>query len=192
MDPAAFPGSLIRPERPTDHEAIDALLRKAFGGESEAVLVQRIRAGEGFDPRLALVAVHSGDEASFVRDNSRGSEEVIGHILFSPVRIEGAQRTTPALALAPMAVLPAWQRRGVGSALVRAGLDACRRLGHRIIIVLGHAEYYPRFGFRPAAPLGIRAPWNVPDEVFMALELAPGALEGVSGMVRYPAAFDGL
>ena len=93
-------------------------------------------------------------------------------------------------ALAPMAVHPDFQRRGVGSALVRAGLEAARRLGHKSVVVLGHAEYYPRFGFVPARPRGIEPPLQAPDEAFMLIELVPGALAGVRGTVRYPAAYD--
>jgi putative acetyltransferase len=84
-----------------------------------------------------------------------------------------------------MAVRPALQRRGIGSALVREGLARCRAAGHRIAVVLGHPEYYPRFGFSPGAPRGIRSTWEVPDDVFMVLELVPGALDGVAGIVHY-------
>jgi len=91
-----------------------------------------------------------------------------------------------------MAIIPEHQRRGIGSALVREGLDVCRRLGHSVVIVLGHAEYYPRFGFRPAGRFGIRPPFEVPNEVFMVLELRDGALARVSGVVRYSDAFDGI
>ncbi len=94
-----------------------------------------------------------------------------------------------ALALAPMAVLPDYQRRGIGSALVRNGLAACRRAGQRIVVVLGHAEYYPRFGFTPASGYGVTAPFSVPDEAFMLLSLDSGGLDGISGVVRYPSAF---
>ena len=123
---------------------------------------------------------------------------VVGHILFSPidiVRDSGdvpAVAQTPALALAPMAVRPEYQRQGIGSALVRLGLKACRRAGHRIVVVLGHAEYYPRFGFTPAGESGVRAPFEVPDEVFMVLSLVDGGLDDVAGVVRYSAAFSDL
>jgi putative acetyltransferase len=88
-----------------------------------------------------------------------------------------------------MAVMPEHQRKGIGSALVRAGLEHCKRLGFVAVVVLGHAEYYPRFGFSPAARFGIRSEYDVPDDVFMAVELQPAALSGKTGTVKYHAAF---
>jgi putative acetyltransferase len=93
------------------------------------------------------------------------------------------------MGLAPMAVVPAMQRHGVGSMLIRAGLDACACLGCDAVVVLGHAQYYPRFGFSPASMFGLRCEYDVPDEVFMALELQPGRLMGKSSTIRYHAAF---
>ena len=93
------------------------------------------------------------------------------------------------MGLAPMAVLPGRQRQGIGSELVRAGLDECRRLGFGAIVVLGHAEYYPRFGFVPASKFGLKSEYDVPDDVFMALELIPGALRGRAGTIRYHPTF---
>ena len=98
----------------------------------------------------------------------------------------------PALALAPMAVHPEFQSQGIGSRLVREGLERCRNLGHRIVVVVGHPEFYPRFGFTPARAKGLEAPFPVPDEAFMVTELVPGALDGVSGMIVYPAPFEGV
>jgi putative acetyltransferase len=158
---------MIRPEEPRDLDAIRAVHLAAFGQSAEADLVDALRPGT-----VSLVAEIDG--------------AVVGHVLFSPVEVGGS----PALALAPMGVLPAFQRRGIGSELVRRGLDAGARLGHGVVIVLGHAEYYPRFGFRPARPHGIVPPWDVPDEVFLARELAPGALEKMRGRVVYPPPFD--
>ena len=115
---------------------------------------------------------------------------VVGHILLSPIRIEASCGSVPALALAPMAVLPEFQRQGIGSELVSAGLDAARLGGHRIVIVVGHVDYYPRFGFTLAGKFGLSVSFPVPDQAFMARELVPGSLDGVSGPVRYPPAFD--
>ncbi len=165
----------IRAEQPGDHIAIETVNRSAFGQPDEARLVASIRQTSGYDPSLSLVALRDG--------------RIVGHILFSPIHIETDHGDSPALALAPMAVLPDWQRQGIGSELVRAGLDAARRAGHRIVIVVGHAEYYPRFGFVPAGKYRLRAPFPVPDEAFMVLKLSPGSLEGISGLVRYPPAF---
>ena len=181
---AADAGIVIRSEQLADHAAIAEVNREAFGQEGEPRLVAALRDADGFDPQLSLVAV---------RDDG-----VVGHILFSPIHIERDSGDVPAeararaLALAPMAVRPAYQRQGIGSALVRAGLEACRRAGHRIVVVLGHAEYYPRFGFTLAGEHGLRAPFEVPDEAFMVLSLVDGGLDDVAGVVRYPAPFSDL
>jgi putative acetyltransferase len=111
--------------------------------------------------------------------------QVIAHIFFSPVTVEGDGRVVAALGLAPMAVLPDYQKRGVGSELVREGLKECQRIGYKIVVVLGHPEYYPRFGFVPARDKGLRSEYLVPDEVFMVAELEAGALDGVLGLVKY-------
>ena len=166
----------IRPERLEDYEAIDQVNRLAFGQDDEARLVRALREADGFDPTLSLVAV---------RD-----DRLVGHILFSPVTIATTGGSVSALALAPMAVHPEVQNQGIGSRLVRDGLEVCRRLDHLIVVVVGHPDYYPRFGFTPARARGLEAPFQVPDEAFRVLELIPGALDGVAGMVHYPPAFD--
>jgi putative acetyltransferase len=116
--------------------------------------------------------------------------KVVGHILFSPVVIETSTTDISILALAPMAVRPEFQNQGIGSELVRQGLEECHRLGSRMVVVLGHSSFYPRFGFEPARPKGVSAPFPVPDKSWMVIELEPGALSGVQGTVRYPPAFD--
>jgi len=166
----------IRPEQSSDYAAAEEVNRLAFGQDAEAQLVAKLREADGHDPALSLVAVSDG--------------QVVGHILFSPILIETEGGKVAAMALAPMAVLPDYQRQGIGSALVRKGLEACRQAGHRIVVVLGHAEYYPRFGFKPANRHGLSSPFTVPDEVFMAMALVPGGLDDIGGVVRYPAAFD--
>jgi putative acetyltransferase len=163
----------IREERAEDAAAVRRVNELAFGRDEEAELVDRLRAAA--DPRISLVAT----------DDDR----VVGHIFFSPVSLqpEGGPEDSSfaAMGLAPMAVLPEYQRRGVGSALVRAGLDECRRTGRDVVVVLGHPEYYPRFGFRPASRAGLRCEYDVPDEAFMVVELRPGALAGRRGLVKY-------
>jgi putative acetyltransferase len=168
---------IIRSEMPSDLPAIRNVNRLAFGRPDEANLVDALR------PSLA-----STDYSQVAVLNS----EVVGHILFSPIVIDSGLTSIPALALAPMAVLPERQGQGIGSALVQDGLAVCQQMGDRIVIVLGHSDFYPRFGFQPASRFNIRAPFEVPDPAFMALELQPGALQAVQGTVRYPAAFDAV
>jgi putative acetyltransferase len=161
----------IRPEHTTDLEAIREVNRLAFGQEDEGRLVDALRAG-GY-ARLSLVAEDGG--------------RVIGHILFSDLPIRTERGTVEALALAPMAVIPARQRQGVGTLQMREGLRACAAAGHRIVVVVGHPDYYPRFGFSAALAERLKAPFT--GSAFMALELVPGALAGVAGEVRYPPPF---
>ena len=168
----------IRGETPGDYEPIAVVNRRAFGQENEGLLIAKLRGSDGFDPSLSLVGEIAGD--------------VVGHVLFSPIHIETERGDVPALALAPMAVLPNFQKRGIGSQLVRTGLDISRQAGHAIIVVLGHPDYYPRFGFQQASQFGVRSPFDVPDDVFMVQGLIPGALDAVMGVVRYPGAFDGV
>ena len=155
----------LREERPGDADAIATLLDAAFGGPAESELVAALRAG--CDRLLSLVAEDDG--------------EIVGFILFSPARASDVE----GMGLAPMAVAPDRQRSGIGSALVREGLDRLRAAGCPFVIVLGHAEYYPRFGFEPASRRGLRCQWDVPDEVFRVLVLDDGAMSGVSGVATY-------
>lgn len=168
---------IVRPEEPRDHEAIGRLLTEAFGGPVEARLVELLRASPAYLPDLALVAESGG--------------AVVGHVLFTVVAVEdrAAGVTTPALALAPMAVAPAHQRTGVGSALARAGLERAETRPEAAVIVLGHPGYYPRFGFRPASAFGIVPPWpDIPDEAFLVRPL-PAYTERCRGVVVYPPPF---
>jgi putative acetyltransferase len=164
---------VIRAEITADWPAIYDVNARAFGRDNEARLVEALRASDAFIAELSLVAV----------DNGR----VVGHILFSPIHIRTADREVPALALAPMAVLPEQQRRGVGAALIRHGLQECRQRGHQIVVVVGHPNYYPRFGFSTARARGLEAPY--PDAAFMVQELTPSALACVGGRVEYPPEF---
>lgn len=166
--------TLIRVELPTDFEAIRRVHESAFGQPAEARLVDELRR-EGYS-RVSLVADHRG--------------LIIGHILFSEMQIDTATESVPALSLAPLAVDPQYQRQGIGSQLIRHGLDLCRDHGHNIVILLGHPEYYTRFGFSASLAMSLDSPFN--GESWMALELVPGALRGICGRVRYPPPFNSL
>lgn len=159
----------IRPETPADCSAIRRVNEQAFGRANEAALVDALRANA--QPHISLVAADG--------------EHVVGHIFFSPVTIAAAEGDSSALALGPMAVLPEYQRQGIGSQLVRSGLAACTRLQHGVVVVLGHPDFYPRFSFVAASTKGLRSEYRVPDEFFMVTELFPGALRGRTGLVKY-------
>jgi putative acetyltransferase len=169
-------------DEPDEHAQVARVHEQAFGRPAEAALVAAVRAA-GAD----LVSLAAG-----VRDpGTPGAWTVLGHVLLSPVTVDG--HATPAgLGLAPVAVVADHQGEGIGTQLIHAALRRARLLGHGFVVVLGHPQYYPRFGFRPASQLGLRYPDPVPDEVFMALELTPGALAGVAGVVRYHVAFADL
>ncbi len=162
----------IREERPEDRAAIWEVNRLAFQQTDEADLVDRLRA-DGV-VILSLVAEEAG--------------ELAGHILFSDLLVETEAGALHSVALAPVAVRPERQGQGIGSQLIREGLRRCRELGQSSVVVVGHAAYYPRFGSSAALAQPLRHALFSGD-VWMALELKPGALSGVSGMVRYPAAF---
>ncbi len=165
---------VIRPEKTEDIAAIRSVNEQAFGRPAEADLVDALR--RNGKATLSLVAEDDG--------------QVVGHILFSPVTIESGDRELVGLGLAPLAVRPEMQNRGAGSLLVKAGLDRCREAGHGFVVVLGHREYYPRFGFVPASRFNLACEYDVPDDHFMALELVDGALRGCAGVVKYQVEFN--
>lgn len=169
---------IIRPETSEDYTAIFEVNKLAFEQENEAQLVEKIRHLANFNPQLSLVAVKSS--------------KVIGHILFSNIIIQSQKGSFSALALAPLAVHPEFQNQGIGSQLVQQGLRKCQSLGHKIVVVIGHPTFYTRFGFSSATAKGLSVLWQVPDEAFMILELIPDALDGISGVVKYPSVFDAV
>ncbi|HEU0113267.1 MAG TPA: N-acetyltransferase [Thermomicrobiales bacterium] len=160
----------IRESRQDDFAAIHYVHNQAFDRPDEARLVAKLQASGA--ATVSLVAVVDG--------------QVVGHILFSPVEIvmEGDAKPMRAAGLAPLAVLPAWQRRGIGSQLARQGLAACRDAGFDGVVVLGDPAFYGRFGFRRASEFGLGNQYGVDDE-FMAIGLRSGALAGVAGVVQY-------
>lgn len=163
---------IIRAETNDDRDRVYAVNSEAFETNIEADLVDALR--KKASPFVSLVAE---EEA-----------EILGHIMFSPVEVSG-QPDLLAMGLGPMAVTPARQRSGIGSALVREGLDRCVALGIQVVAVLGHPEYYPRFGFVSAAGFGLSSEYDVPDDVFMAMELEKGSLRGKPGTARYHPVF---
>jgi len=163
----------IRPETAEDIPGISRVEELAFEKPDEANIVDGIRARDGVT--LSLVALEG--------------EEIIGHVLFSLVTIEDGKRVVEGVGLGPVAVLPSHQKLGVGSVLCHEGLTQLAKMGHKIAVVLGHSEYYPRFGFQSANDYDIRCKWDVPPGVFMVMELEPGALDGVTGMVSYAPEF---
>jgi putative acetyltransferase len=160
---------MIRAETTDDYAAVREVNEQAFARAGEADLVDALRKSER--PFISLVAEIEG--------------RIVGHIFFSEVSIESNDSSFTALGLAPMAVLPEFQNQGIGSQLVRTGLEECLQRRHDIVVVLGHPEYYPRFGFIPARRKGLSCEYDVPDEVFMVAELREGALAERTGVVKY-------
>ena len=159
----------IRPERLQDAAAVFAVHAAAFPTDVEARLVDALRDAGQF--RISLVAEES--------------DQIVGHVLFSPVTVDGSRRE--GLDLAPVAVLPSHQRRGIGSALIVEALNIARAQGYGFVVVLGHPEYYPRFGFRRASDLDLTNEYGA-EEAFMVVELIPGSLTS-GGLVRYAVEF---
>ena len=162
----------VREEMLSDREAVRAVNVAAFESELEADLVDALR--EQVEPLVSLVVEED--------------DMIVGHILFSPVSIENHPEM-PLMGLAPMAVEPSRQGQGIGTAMLRVGLERCAELGAAAVVVLGHPAFYPRFGFVPASQYSIVSEYDAPDEAFMVLELQPGALDGVEGLVRFHPAF---
>ena len=163
----------IRPERVEDASRVRQVNELAFGQPAEADLIEKLQ--RACTDLLSLVAEE---------------DEVVGHILFTPVAVEGAGQRVLGMGLAPMAVLPDRQRQGIGSRLVRRGLDILRERGCPFVVVVGHPDYYPRFGFEPASVHGLASQWEgVPDAAFMVLVLDERAMAGVSGVAIYRGEF---
>ncbi|MCB1023837.1 MAG: N-acetyltransferase [Acidobacteria bacterium] len=170
---------VIRQENSDDFEAVHEINALAFGQENEAELVRLLRSSDAFVPGLSLVA--------------EIEELIVGHILFSKIQIiDEENNVSESLSLAPMSVRPGYQRKGIGGELIRSGLDKAKELNYGSVIVLGHEHYYPKFGFVAAEKWNIIAPLDVPQNVFMGIELVPNALENVTGTVKYPKEFEAV
>lgn len=166
----------IRPEQPTDftaiHHVVAQAFQQAFGSTAEADLVDKLRANG-----KAIASLVAEEQA-----------QIVGHILFTEVTLGDAT----IIGLAPVAVLPSHQKQGIGALLINAGIDACRNADYTAMVVLGHPDYYPRFGFVPASRFGIKSEYDVSDDKFMALELQPGALANCAGVAKYQPEFSAV
>ncbi|HLN72692.1 MAG: GNAT family N-acetyltransferase [Methylococcaceae bacterium] len=172
----------IRQERPDDHQWVVELTERAFetmpySDGKEGRLVHNLRKSPFFIPELSLVAEYES--------------RVVGHILFTPVIIDNGSQKFHSLLLGPVSVLPELQNQGIGSQLIKAGHQRAKDLGHHSVILVGHAEYYPRFGYKSCSTWNIKSTLALPsDDVFMAVELSEGALQGVNGTLILPPEFE--
>lgn len=168
----------LRQETKDDFKEVFELNHIAFGQENEAKLVDALRKNQtAFIPELSIVAT----------DNNK----IVGHILFTKINIkDDTGNLKESLGLAPMAVRPELQKSGIGGQLIKKGFEVAKELGFKSVIVLGHEHYYPRFGFQPADKWKIKAPFEVPSNVFMAIELVTDGLRDISGTVVYPKEFE--
>ncbi len=166
---------VIRREAPADSVAIAELLRLAFGTEIERRIVDRIRALPEYLPKLSLVGETEG--------------RIVGQILLSLLHHEDPAWEGKLLALGPIAVEPTLQRQGIGASLMNEAVSRAKSFGYSGIVLIGHPTYYPRFGFRPASTWDIQLPFEVPDDVAMALPLFAGGLDEARGRVFFSEAF---
>jgi putative acetyltransferase len=165
---------IVRPEKPEDIPAIRIVNERAFGRPAEADLVDALR--RNGKAAISLVAEDDG--------------RIVGHIFFSAVAIQSKENGLMGIGLAPLAVVPERQNQRIGSMLMEHGLRRCREEDHPFVVVLGHPNYYPRFGFVPASRFGIKSEYDVADEVFMVMELREGALTGWAGVAKYQPEFN--
>ncbi|GAA0085784.1 N-acetyltransferase [Clostridium sp. CTA-7] len=171
---------VIRQEIEKDYVEVEKVIEKSFKtaeftDNDEHNLVKRLRHSDEFIKELSLLA--------------EVNNKIIGHILLTKAFIKCEEKKVETLALAPLAVLPEFQKSGVGKKLINEAIEKSKKLGYKSIVVLGHKNYYPKFGFKKASDYGIKAPFEVPDEVYMVLELTPKVLNGVTGVVEYSKAF---
>ena len=170
----------IRQEEPADYPAVFELIEEAFrkleiSNHQEQFFVERLRKSEAFVPELLLVAL---------LDN-----KIVGHIVLSKIDIKSDEKEFQTLILAPVSVLPEFQNRGIGSQLIVEAHKKAIELGFTSVILVGHEDYYPRFGYKKAIEFGITQPFDVPEENNLAVELVENGLKDVSGIVEYPKYF---
>ncbi|MBT5187679.1 MAG: N-acetyltransferase [Kordiimonadaceae bacterium] len=165
----------IRFEEKKDYDDVRNIHLSAFDGSGEAQLVELLR--EKASPIISMVAEEEGGN-------------VVGHIIFSPVTL--CDHDIDIMGLAPVAIYPNYQKMGYGTNLIKKGLEECKKMGYQGVVLLGHADYYPRFGFKASIEYGISCEYDVPEENFMALELVEGAFSKVSGKIKYHSAFSEL
>jgi len=166
----------IREEQPSDIEKIWEVNSEAFETEAEANLINALRS--------------SG--CTYISLVAETENNIVGHILFTPVELSGDDNKLKIMGLAPMAVFSQYQNKGIGSKLVETGLELCKSKGYDAVVVLGHPDYYPKFGFVPSVKYNIKSEYDVPDNVFMALELVPESLKTHAGVIKYHEAFNSV
>lgn len=170
----------LRKEKIADHQEVFNVIKKAFEKEEysdqqEHFLVQRLRASKNFIPNLSIVAERDG--------------KVVGHILLTRIDIIDGSKSSESLALAPVSVLPTYQRKGIGGKLIVYAHEIAKGLGYKSVILVGHKDYYPKFGYFPLKSFGIKLPFDANDENCMAIELVEGALQEAHGKVQYAVEF---
>ncbi len=171
---------IIRKEEEKDFKTVFNLIKKAFetdplSDHKEQFLVERLRKSDAFIPELSIVA--------------ETQNKIVGHILLTKLKIKNTQKQFDSLALAPVSVLPEFQGKGIGSKLIKQAHEKAKELGHQSIVLLGHENYYPKFGYQQAHLFGIELPFDVPKENCMVIELTENGLKDISGIVEYPKEF---
>jgi len=172
---------IIRQENKNDHKEVFKVIKSAFKDaeftdNTEQFLVDRLRKSDAFIPELSMIAEING--------------KIVGHILLTKLKIKNKSNVFDSLALAPVSVLPEYQGKGIGGKLIVDSHKKAKELGHKSIVLLGHENYYPRFGYEQADKYGIELPFKVPKENCMVIELIENGLKGVNGMVEYPKEFN--
>ena len=169
---------ILRKETPDDYGQVARVIEMAFCQKNEATLVEKLRQNPKYNANLSLVADYKG--------------HIIGHILFFPIVIRTGESEKESLALAPLCISPEFQKMKIGGRLIQYGLRTAKNTGYTSVIVIGHPEYYSRFGFAPARKWGIVAPFEVPEDAFLGIELEEDALLNAAGIVEYPIEFSGV